>query len=129
MKSAVRHDGRRFPIRRRSDIGTDGRIFVADRGNRLVQIFDALGGFLEQIPFPHTSESIVADRNGNVFVGDAVGVVTVMAPGHRIAEFPPGRGAGPAWLAVSNDGLILYVSRPGRGHVEILAIGPPEGGP
>ncbi len=110
-------------------IGPQGRIFVADRGNRLVQIFDPLGGFLEEVPFPHTPESIVADRNGNVFVGDAAGVVTVLAPGRRIAEFSPGRGAGPAFLAVSSDGSRLYVSRPARGHVEILAIEPPGGGP
>jgi DNA-binding beta-propeller fold protein YncE len=101
-----------------------GRLVVADRGNRLVQVLDAFGSPLADYPFEHAPESVAVDRAGNIYVGDAAGFVTVLFARGGRSEWPPDAGrAGPVAVAVTPDGRRLYAARPERGMVDVVELG------
>lgn len=100
------------------DVATDssGRVFVADRGNNRIQIFDAHGKYLEQWPNIRAPSYIHITRDGYVWV--------VSGQGNRIAKYDlsgrlltywgmygtfPGGLDDPHDLSVAPDGT-LYVS-------------------
>lgn len=100
----------------------DGRIAVADRGNRLVQVLDAGGAFREEFPMESPPESVLFDGAGRLWVGDAKGGVTrIDREGARVTLAPPGED-GAAFLALSETRGRLYVSRPAAGRVDIYAV-------
>lgn len=100
-----------------------GRLVVADRGNRLVQVLDAFGSPLAEYPFEHAPESVAVDRAGNIYVGDAAGFVTILlANGGRTVWRPGASRPGPVAVAVTPDGTRLFAARPERGVVEIVDL-------
>jgi DNA-binding beta-propeller fold protein YncE len=111
-------------------IDSRGRILVADRGNRLVQLLSPVGGYLDEYRTEHPPESVVTNSQGDIFVGDAAGFILILpASGGRSLVAPPERNSGPAYLALSEDGRRLYVSRPLRGAVDIMDIVPSGASP
>lgn len=111
-------------------VDSRGRILVADRGNRLIQMFGAVGGWIDEFRTEHAPESVVSNAEGDTFVGDAAGFVLILpAAGGRTLVPPTERNSGPAYLALSNDGRRLYVSRPLRGVVDIMEIVPSGASP
>jgi DNA-binding beta-propeller fold protein YncE len=106
-------------------IATDdrGRLFVADRGNRLVQVFSAAGAFLEDKALEHPPESIAVTPGGDILVGDSAGFIVIFpASGGRTLVPPPASGSGPVSLALSPDGSRLYAARSVRGVVEVMDL-------
>jgi DNA-binding beta-propeller fold protein YncE len=121
-----------------SDIAVDRTraIYVADRGNNRIQIFDSLGGYLRAIEGtaagigPLSGPSAVAvDRFGRVYVADTGNrrIAVFDAGGTPIAEIlalPGGGSLGqPRGVAVDDAGR-LFVSDPEKGLVHLFRVGP-----
>ena len=104
-------------------IAPNGRIWVADRGNHLVQVLDPVGAFLAEHEFENAPESLSIDEAGRVIVGDAGGVVTFLGGdgSRQILPAPPG-SRGTAYVVVTGDGTRLYVARPVSGIVEVYEV-------
>jgi sugar lactone lactonase YvrE len=102
--------------------GPDGRIYVADRGNGLVQVLDATGAFRTEHAFDKAPESLLVDGEGRLLVGDARGGVTRLEANGGRTRIAPGGDEGAAYLALSASGRRLYVSRPTAGRVDIYAV-------
>jgi DNA-binding beta-propeller fold protein YncE len=102
-------------------VGPKGRVFVADAGNRRVQVFDAIGNWSAAWGGPdedfldHPS-GIDVGPDGNVWVSDAgSGLVRVLTPdGLPLFSFGgagggPGRFRAPVDLALGPDGRVWVV--------------------
>jgi len=95
-------------------VDTDGRIFISDRGNRRIQIFDRLGAHIGEIK-DHLKApvGVAVDPVGLVYVCDeATSELGVYLPdGKRIgvfSEFRPGdKFRTPVDIALSKDRLFL----------------------
>jgi hypothetical protein len=106
-------------------VAPNGWIWVADRGNRLVQVFNPLGSFVSEYALPDAPESLAIDAAGVVAIGDAAGAVTLVGPGGWRRTVPAPAGApGTAYVAFRPDGRRLYVSRPVPGVVETWEVTP-----
>jgi phage tail-like protein len=103
-----------------------GNLFIADTGNRRVQVFGLRGLPLRAIwkqpvvlPQPWSPVALAADRGARVFVGDpANGMVHVFAASGRYLRSLDGLGA-IVHLTVDRDGL-LYVQVQGSDVVAII---------
>jgi len=106
-------------------VGPDGRIWVADRGNGIVQVLSPLGAFVTEYAMANPPESLAIDAAGDVAVGDAAGAVTLMgASGWRRTLPAPAGSRGAAYVAWTADGKRLYVARPVAGTVEMYEVMP-----
>ena len=111
-------------------VAPGGRIWVADRGNRLVAVLDPVGSFVAEHEFADAPESLAIDRAGNVYVGDGAGVVTILSRDGERTSTPPGESrGGTAFVTLSLDGTRLYVARPVAGIVEVYEVVPKATGP
>jgi len=98
-----------------------GRIFVADTGNRRVQLFGADGQWLSTLGTDLQQPCDVAvDSRGTVYVVDAVAdaVVRLSTDGRVLSRFTPGFYR-PRGVAVGPDD-VLYVAD--TGHSRVLAL-------
>ena len=100
-----------------------GRIFVADPGNRRVQLFDADGQWLSTLGAEADLQQpcdVAVDSRGTAYVADAVGdaVVRLAPDGRVLSRFTPGFYR-PRGVAVGPDD-VLYVAD--TGHSRVLAL-------
>jgi DNA-binding beta-propeller fold protein YncE len=105
-----------------------GRVLVVDRGNRRVQIFDALGGYRSTWPGPPfvSPQDIDLARDGTAFVVDNGGrepgkmAVVVLRPDGVVAGRIGRRGnadgqfVDPHWVAVARSGAVYVADFGGR---------------
>jgi DNA-binding beta-propeller fold protein YncE len=120
-----------------ADIAVDRMraIYVADRGNNRVQVFDPLGGYLRTIQGTKGGlgplrgpTGVAVDRFGRVFVADTGNgrVVVFSASGTAVAEIRSVPGGAdliaPRGVAIDEAGRLL-VSDPETGRIEQLRIG------
>jgi DNA-binding beta-propeller fold protein YncE len=61
-----------------------GRVYVADRDNDRIQIFDAEGGFLEEWGDFHRPMAVWTDQEGNVYVTDQVPRISIFSAEGRL---------------------------------------------
>ena len=108
------------------DIGPDGRVYVADRGNNRVQIFDLEGEFIDEWAQFGTPSGIAFDDQGQIYVSDSESD-DFQNPGFemgiRVGEYEtgwvtsfilypwgdprdPGGGTGAEFVAVDREGNI-----------------------
>ncbi len=106
-------------------VAPDGRIWVADRGNGIVQVLNPVGAFVTEYELANPPESLAMDAAGDVAVGDAAGGVTLMgASGWRQRLPAPAGSKGAAYVAWTADGTRLFVARPVAGVVEVYEVTP-----
>jgi len=101
-------------------VGPDGRLRVADYGNRRVQVLDAAGNPVARWPLPGRPRAVTVDGAGQTFVVLDNEVVLVLgAAGTPVTRFgEPGRGPGALQLAsdlgTAADGRVYVVDRGNR---------------
>ncbi len=102
-------------------IDGEGRVYVADRENRRVQVFDAEGRFLDQWKHLGKPFGLCVDGDGNIYVtdGEADKVYVVDHEGRILAEFggtgdEPGRFRMAHSIAVDRAGNIYVAEADGR---------------
>jgi 4-amino-4-deoxy-L-arabinose transferase-like glycosyltransferase/streptogramin lyase len=101
-----------------------GRVFVADTGNRRVQLFGADGQWLSALGMDADLQQpcdLAVDSRGTVYVVDALAdaVVRLAPDGRVLARFTPGFYR-PRGVAVG-PGDVLYVADTGHSRVLILS--------
>jgi sugar lactone lactonase YvrE len=110
------------------DIDSDGRLYIADRGNNRVQVLDKEGNFITQWTQFGKPSAIAIDNHGNIYVADGMSDAhwnPGWERGIRIADLKTGwvkafipdeevtRGAGTEFLGVDLRGNI-YSGASGR---------------
>ncbi len=114
-----------------SDVEVDGgRVFVADAGNRRLQVFDAAGGrFLAEWRLGYRPVGIAAG-GGRVYVSDAAAprVTVYDTAGVALAVWGQGQGVdavlpfvAPRGMAVDDEGDV-FVADPGRADGPLLEV-------
>jgi len=101
-----------------------GRIFVADTGNRRVQLFDADGQWLATLGADADLQQpcdLAVDSRGTVYVADALAdaVVRFTPDGRVLSRFTPGFYR-PRGVAIG-PGDVLYVADTGRSRIVALS--------
>jgi tripartite motif-containing protein 71 len=103
-------------------VDRQGRVYVADRGDHLLQQFDGDGRFLAAWGGLGTGageffgpRGVAVDRAGRVYVVDAARVQVFTDAGGLLAAWPVGDGT-PGGIAVDDQGAV-YVTDLGRGLV------------
>ncbi len=99
--------------------GPSGEIYVADSGNRRVQIFDSSRRFAGTLPGPFVDPAGVAvdAASGRVYVADRGGFVAAFDAGReRLANITNASMTDPAGVAVDSSGN-LYVADAGTGRL------------
>lgn len=114
-------------------VGAGGTLYVADFGNRRVQVLDPSGNPLARFALPARPRALAVDADGYVFVVLDDERVTVLDPtGVPLVAFgEPGHGPGQlhmAWdIAVAADGR-LYVADRGNRRIQVFRPGGPAPG-
>jgi peptidylamidoglycolate lyase len=88
-----------------------GRVWVCDRGNNRLQVFDQDGKYLQQVKDVGTPVSIAFARDDTMFVasGAPEHMVTVIAPDGRVVQKIEGLDT-PHGIAVDSTGTTIYVA-------------------
>ena len=101
-------------------VHTDGRVFVADRENNRIQIFDADGKFLDQWTGLARPCDIYIDRDNVLFIPELDGFMSILSiDGDIIGAWDSpldagwGKGAHAIWVDSHGD---LYVNQNVEGH-------------
>jgi DNA-binding beta-propeller fold protein YncE len=111
-------------------VHSDGRVFVADRENNRIQIFDATGGFLEMWEGLSRPADIFIDATGLVFVAELDSLVAIFdLTGNLLTrwenpagERTPMKGGHAIWLDSHGD---VYVgqNQPGQRLLKYRRVG------
>jgi sugar lactone lactonase YvrE len=95
-------------------IDSKGRIWVADRGNKRLQVFDQEGKYLDQMTQFGTPVSLAFDKNDVMYVADGAPENQVVIGTTDGTVLETIHGLDPAHgIAVSPNGKIIYVSETG----------------
>jgi DNA-binding beta-propeller fold protein YncE len=97
-------------------VHTDGRVFIADRENNRIQIFDADGKFLDQWTDFSRPCDIYIDGDDVVFVPELDAFMSVVSIGGQLLARwagPTGAGAHAVWLDSRGD---IYVNQNQEGQ-------------
>jgi DNA-binding beta-propeller fold protein YncE len=95
-------------------IDSKGRVWVADRGNKRLQVFDQDGKYLDQMTQFGTPVSLAFDKNDVMYVADGApeNQVVIGTTDGKVLETIHGLDAAHG-IAVSPSGSIIYVSETG----------------
>ncbi len=100
------------------DFFADGRMIVADHGNRRLQVLDSVGNPLERWPVPGRPTAVEVTTLGDIIVGTDAGELFALDPaGKLIWRFEPASGPRsialqhPVGIAEAPDGRILVADR------------------
>jgi DNA-binding beta-propeller fold protein YncE len=113
-------------------VAPSGEVFVADAGNRRVQVLGPTGGFHREIRVAGWSESVEphleVDEGGTLYVTDPAGNLLLVYDGAgRLAARLSQGDAGdafsrPTGLALDRKGRILYVVNSGSNRVSRINL-------
>jgi DNA-binding beta-propeller fold protein YncE len=105
------------------DIDAKGRVFVCDRGNRRVQIFDQDGKYLDQMTQFAAPADLVFGKDNMMYVaaGAPESSVWIVSPDGKVIETITGLRESPHMIAVAPDGTI-YVAAAGGGEGSLVKL-------
>ena len=103
-------------------LDTDGRIYVAEKGDNRVSVFEACGSFVRTIPGSTDQQNhlkqpygLTFDLHGNLHVASyGTGSIVVYTPeGQFVEEYGQGQLVHPAGIAVDEEGFSLVTEHNG----------------
>ena len=89
-------------------VDADGRVYVTDRDNRRVQVFDADGGFLAEWPEIGGNSALYMTEDQHLWTGGTLRDLD----GEAVAALPGGNGG--HGMTVTEDGEVFVAQLGGR---------------